>query len=175
MPDQFQSICPPPSPCQETLRQVAEQQFEHWAGMSADCRLPEVLTWFKQLNDGIGHGMLGIEPAQFVMVVVPNYTEPVRVWYRAEKVVLFDVAYPDFLQDKLSALGEPPVRLDYFWRRLLIRKGLWVYPARGLALYVNSDNGALIHLTVFAPTSLEQYQTGFMLSLRTERLPNRDA
>jgi len=159
------------SPCQDALKRFAQQHFEQWTGLPTNCSLVEVLAQFKRLNNGVGYGTLGTEPAQFLMVVVPNYPEPVRVWYRSEQVVLLDVAYPDFLKGKVAALGEPAARLDYYWKRLLIPGGLWVFPSKGLALYVNSANGALIHLTVFSPTTLEQYQQALMLSLRTERLP----
>src|SRR5271166_1633336 len=136
MPDHLQPAQPPQSACQEALGRFAEQHFEHWAGLPTDCSSAEVLARFGQLNDGVGRGMLGSEVAQFMMVLVPAYPEPVRVWYRAEHIVLLDTAYPDFLAGTVVALGEPAVRLDYYWKRLLIPNGQWVYPSRGLALYI---------------------------------------
>jgi len=162
----------PRSHCQQALAIFAERVFSRWQGLPAGCVLADVFAQFERLNEGVGAGTLGEarEEAQFTMLRVPGYAQPVRVWFRGVQVVLLDAEYPEIAPGEIEALGEPAVRLDYTWGRLQLEGGQHVWPDRGLALFVNPDNGALIHLSAFTPTSLEHYAQSLMLGLRTERL-----
>lgn len=168
---------PSRAPCGEALAAFADRAFGRWAGLPPACTLAEVVARFEPVDEGVGRGALGDpgEEAHFAVVRVPSYELPVRVWYRGGTAVLLDAEYPDVAPAELRALPEPAARLDYTWHRLRLAGGQRVWPDRGLALFVNPENGALVHLGVFAPTSLRRYVASLMLSLRTERLPEGDA
>ena len=54
-------------------------------------------------------------------------------------------------------LGEPAVRLDTMLDVLVLAGGELVYPERGLAVRVNPENGLLLGLVGFAPTTVADY------------------
>jgi hypothetical protein len=92
-------------------------------------------------------------------------------------LVLFDGMNPELagpfatLRDDL---GTPAGRLDWERGTLKIRGGEWVYPERGITLFVDPDaaNTAL-HVAVYHVTTLDVYRRTLRPHLGKQLLPKR--
>jgi len=158
--------------CQESLAAFAAADFHGWQGLG-DCSPDEVRALYPQQAPGFALGRLGGRQARYFYVQMPGYEDGVAVWYREERVVLLEVRWPQLaggLDGLLASLGSPPERLDFQWRSLRLRKGLLLYPERGLALFVNPDNQIVLMVTAFAPTTLDDYREGLALELGEVKL-----
>ena len=89
------------------------------------------------------------------------FEEGVRCWLdAAETVVVVEGCLPaadDGTPVPAPDLGEPAVRLDAMLDVVVLRRGELVYPDRGLAVRVNPENGLLLGLVGFAPTTADDY------------------
>jgi hypothetical protein len=162
--------------CTTALRTFANRQFINWAGLPPSCSLEEVTQHFPLLNDGVGLARLGRKKRQFRMLVVQGYDHPVRIWLDGPRVLMLDVQYPTFSSEVpvvLKELGEPEAKLDYDWGTLPIERGEWVYPNRGLTLFMTSNNLSVLHLAVFLRTTMQTYEENFRLHLGKKPFPRR--
>ncbi len=162
-------------PLKEAMDQFISRDFREWQGLPTDGTLTSFRNYFANFTDDIGEAPLGEEFYQFLAVSVDGYAPPVRIWFspQREEVVLLDAAYPELQPDLpslLMALGEPAAKLDTYWGTLPISTGEWVYPRRGLTLFLSKDE-TIFHLAVFVPTSLVYYRDHLRLSLRKRRRP----
>ena len=110
---------------------------------------------------------------------IRGYRESVRVWLDRDLVLLMDADSPTLDSDLpaiLETLGTPEAQLDAYFGTLFLPKCEWVFPARGLTLYVNLEDRSLLRLVVYAATTLSTYRARLQLNLRTHRLPpDRDS
>jgi hypothetical protein len=110
------------------------------------------------------------------MLVVPGYDHPVRIWLDGPQALLLDVQYPTFSSEisvLLKELGEPEAKLDYVWGTLPIDGGEWVYPNRGLTLFMPANHLSVFHLAVFLRTTMQTYEENFGLHLGKKPFPRR--
>jgi len=162
--------------CASALQNFAAHEFMNWTGLPESCSLVEVTQQFPLVNEGYGLTWLGRTKREFRMLVVAGYDHPVRVWSDGPRVLMLDVGYPSLssgIADLLNHLGEPETKSDYDWRTMRIEKGEWVYPDRGLALFLSSDNSSIFHLAVFSRTTMQGYEENFQLDLGERRFPAR--
>ncbi len=161
--------------CDRALELFSQQAFDEWHGLPAECRFADISRKFQLVADARGQSRLGDRQASFAVVTVSGYTEPVRVWLDdADRVVLMDVEYPSMRLapgDLLRVLGEPAAKLDTYWGTIELDAAEWVYPDRGLVLFINPDTNEVLRLGVFPATSLDGYEREFRMNLRQRRLP----
>jgi hypothetical protein len=158
--------------CADALRAFAEHRLANWRGLPA-CTLAEVAAHWTLLDDQAHPGRIGHRSASRTSAQVHTYDEPVDIWFDGEQVFLLLVEYPEFegWPELLKQVGEPVAKLDSYLGTLLIPGSEWVYPERGLTLYVNPENRALLRLAVYAPTTLERYEAELRLSFKVRLLP----
>jgi hypothetical protein len=166
---------PAPSSCADALRAFAEHRFSNWRGLPA-CTLDDVRAQWTLLDEEPHPGKIGETSGTWTAASVPGYDEPVQIWFEGQRVLLLLAEYPEFESwpALLKQLGEPVERLDSHLSTLLIRGSEWIYPERGLTLYVNPENRALLRLAVYPPTTLARYQAELRLSFKRRRLPLGD-
>lgn len=157
--------------CRRALRAFAESSFAGWVGLPRGCTMADVTDAFPLLNQGVGSGHLGRSQrqAEFRMVVAEGYAQPVRAWFDAGSLIMLDAEQPEpgfDLSGLLEKLGPPDALLDFFWDVIEIEKGERVYAARGIVFFVNPGNGRLLRLTVFNPTTLDEYYENLRLEFR---------
>ena len=165
------------SACEAALRRLATRSLASWRGLPPGCTVASVEALFPPRSPGEGVGFLGRSFRRVVYrpVSVEGFSQPVRVWSVDGLVVLMDVAHPELAEPAgslLAALGDPEVRLDLWWDDLLLAAGEWVYPARGLTLLLDPDSQSVLHLAVYAVTSLTAYQDTLRLDMHAEDLPD---
>ena len=164
--------------CESAIRIFAAREFGNWTGLPASCTLEEVTQYLPLLNEGVGLAGLGRIKMQFRMLVVQGYEHPVRVWLDGPRVLMLDVQTPKLSSDVavvLNELGEPEAKLDYVWGTLPIAAGEWVYPKRGLSLFVAQTGVAIFHLAAFSPATLDGYVENYRLNLGKKPFPRPGA
>jgi hypothetical protein len=159
----------------EVMDKFVSRNFRDWPGLPSNGTLTAVRQYFNNDSDDIGEAALGNDFCQYLVVTIPGYGTPVRIWSTNidEKVVLLDAPNPELqpgLSSLLDELGEPAAQLDTYWGTLSIPDGEWVYPERGLALFVSERDEKVFHLAVFQPTTLADYEENLRFSLRKRRM-----
>ena len=165
-----------PAACAEALRVLAAHDFPNWRGLPKGCALADVAAVLTPVSDGRAQVVLGGEIAFFGMYRSPAFVSPLRVWTRDDVVLLIDADARELsgsLPGWLAALGEPAARLDHFTDGIRSKGGEWVYPERGLALFLDGARQALIRFAVFVPTTLDGYTAHVRLEMRPTRVPMR--
>ena len=161
--------------CDRALDLFSQRAFDEWSGLPAECRLGNISRRFQLVAEERAQSRLGDRQATFVVVRVSGYAEPVRVWLDDDdRVVLMDVEYPSTrlaLADLLKVLGEPAGKLDTYWGTIELEAAEWVYPKRGLVLFINPDTNEVLRLGVFPATSTDGYEREYRVNLRQRRLP----
>lgn len=149
--------------CQEALNLFANKEFEQWHGLPSECESSDIFSVFPPLVEDVAVGKLGSEylPTFYKVCVVENYDEPVKVWFKDNAIVKIEAKYPQLSTDEsqaiAKALGQPTAKLDYYFDIMMIPNGEWVYAERGISLFFNADGTSLVNLSVFYPTSLDNY------------------
>ena len=156
---------------QTALDQLMNGDLRQWSGLPSPGPLTIVRQYFANHTNDIGLARLGEASYRFLVI---QHQERLRAWFVPETnyVVLLDMAYPELqpnLSTTLAALGKPKAKLDTYFGTLPIPQGEWIYPERGLVLFLNEAANTIFHLAVMAPTTLTQYQTQLRLSLRKRR------
>jgi hypothetical protein len=65
---------------------------------------------------------------------------------------------PEHFPGLLVKLGEPAAKLDFIFANVELKAGEWVYPERGLTLFMNPENGYLLRVAAYPKTTLEHYR-----------------
>jgi hypothetical protein len=161
--------------CDEALRAFAARRFADWRGLPA-CTLADIRRHFELLDDEPHPGQLGRRAASWTAMTVEGYDEPVQLWFDEQHVLLLLAEYPELPDWPALAkkLGEPAAKLDSHLSTLLIPGSEWVYPGRGISLFVNPENMALLRVAVYAPATLAEYEAGLRLRFKQRRLPDGD-
>jgi hypothetical protein len=171
------TIPPAMNHCQNALAAIRTFDFRGWQGLPADCDWQELTgplptDWTEVYARSLG---TSFRPAHQVDVNLSGYTKP-HLYFVAGKPVLFEamagpilVAWEELLKD----LGEPAARLDWDFGTLPIKASEYVYPARGITLFLNTDKDRALHIALFAPTTLDAYLADLRPSYLKKRLPYR--
>jgi hypothetical protein len=103
-----------------------------------------------------------------------GFPEGLRLWFSAEELILGDARHPELpggLEKLLTALGPPQDRLESYLGTLAVENSEWVYPERGLTVFVNPANRRLLRIAVYQPVGLSEYLEKLRLNLKRVRLP----
>lgn len=160
----------------EVLTALVALELNDWAGLHQDTALDHARQVFDIDEEWCGTGRLGSEGKKTVWYSVSTggFPEGLRLWVSDGDLILVDAPHPGLpgsLDDLLAALGPPQERLDSYLGTLLIEKSEWVYPGRGLTVFVNPANRRLLRIAVYRPVSLSEYRENLRLNLKKVRLP----
>ncbi len=155
--------------CASALKALAELRFEEWIGLPTDCSRDDLAKQFEPTG-GRGTFVLGSKrtSAEFEQLSFPIGTEHLKLWMVDSKVAMVELANPKIqLKELLEKLGEPDAKLEFAWDVLTL-KGEWVWPKRGLTLFVNPENHEPLGVAVYPATTVEAYVEGIQVD-RTVR------
>lgn len=150
--------------CETALDHLSKLDFMSWDGFSAACRDIDLAEHLK------GSSRLGLD-----RTLGANHLMRSReVIVDADKALAFQFALSrhsvedlvvrvDFDHEELAAyyvniFGLPEARLPYKLWGFTHPTGQWVWPARGIVVYVDPQNRTVHHVGVFAPTDLKTYR-----------------
>jgi hypothetical protein len=147
--------------CGDARDRITRAELVRWPGLPSGCRPSELFPELSDDTSGWAVRPLGeeFERAAFAVIDLPGYYRP-TVSVRDGAVVLFDGMNPRLtggLDPLLSDLGDPQARLDYCHGTLPVDRGEWVFPSRGVTLFVNTTGDAALHVALFRPVALQEY------------------
>jgi hypothetical protein len=158
--------------CDDAIRMIRARDFRAWQGLPEDCTPDRLAKGLPRSNPNEGGRQLGDDaievdwwPAQ-----VAGYREPLEVQIAKSIVVRIDGIGPELaggLPAHLQALGEPAGKLPYWDSTKRVPDGEWVWPARGIAIYVGSDPRFVRRVALFRATDLATYQKLLQPNLRS--------
>jgi hypothetical protein len=151
------------TPGDGALRAFARRRLLEWSGLEHGTTPADVARHFAVVAGFEGAAPLGerYEPAEWVGATGAGFPSGIRVWLRDGRVVLLDAEgfEPSGPVDALlDGLGEPAARRDAFLGPIEIPGSEWVYPERGLTLYVNPETRVVDRVLAYAPTTLDAYE-----------------
>lgn len=163
------------SECTSIREMIIQRSFTHWRGFNETCT-PALLLERPPLDfSEAAFWNLGDSRVRsaFIPVVLVGY-DRARVSYQEGRAVLFSAAYPEIagnLKSLLDELSEPAAKLDWHHGLLEMPTGEWVYSSRGITLFLNSSFENLLHIALYAATTLNDYTTRLRPDLQVRKLP----
>jgi hypothetical protein len=149
-------------PVEDVLRAFATADLDGWSGLP-DLTLDVVAAHLPVAADVSGRGRLGSDrrPASWVAIDSHRFELGLRGWVdETDRVLLLEGRHPvsdDNQPLSVPDLGDPDLTLPVRLGRLTLDEAEWVYATRGLAVQVNPDNGLLLGLLAFGPTTATTY------------------
>ena len=145
------------------LRAFVWPDLSQWYGLPP-CTLADIAQVFHVESDGQrGSGTLGEAhcPRSWLTVAGKGFPEGVRVWLDGDQVVGMDTALRCATSDfdaLIGQLGPSENMLDFHFSNALIPGGEWVYPHRGLTLFVEPELHCLLRIAAYPSTNLPRYR-----------------
>lgn len=148
--------------CEHALEAIAGRDFRHWSGFPPDCAYTAFDARFPTVHRHYGSGRLGRtgRVADYRMHPIDGYKLDARVWFVEDAPVLIELYYPllPHAADVLTgSLGEPAARVDYQAEVMPVPRGAWVYPDRGIALFMDRSGRVVMHIGLFPACELDHY------------------
>lgn len=152
--------------CEDAIQMIQNRDFRNWRGLPSGCNWPSAHDersadprewWVRKLR---GH----LDSAWTENVDLAGYYQP-RFTYHRGDLMLFDGRNPELSctsAELLEALGEPAAKLDWDAGTLPLPGMEWVWPERGIALYLGGDADHVSHVALFAATTSEEYKKGHL-------------
>jgi hypothetical protein len=165
----------PTQSCSEAISILQAGNIAGWRGLPKSCTIADLTQYFPRISPGEGRAGLGRREAYFTRVKAESFDSSIRVWLQDTQVLMLDVEALEKsseLSTLLSELGEPATKLDCYLGTLLFKEAEWVYPERGLTLFVDVNSQRLVHIVMFPATTMASYESEFRLNLRVRRLRN---
>jgi len=149
----------PSTPCGAAKRAIESRRFIGWHGLPAGCA-PDAMFGI-QLDDTWGLQPLGssFEKLRSHLVELAGYGRSLA-YARDGAVVMVDAMAPklDGGWPALAAdLGAPEATFDWIFGTIAMPAGERVYARRGLTIYLNPENQAVAYITLYVPTTVDDY------------------
>jgi hypothetical protein len=160
--------------CRDTLRAIGAGDIAAAPALPAGCTVEQAVAALPGLGSADDNpGSLGAGTSVRWRALRSGVAgELLRVWHDQSGIVAVELGRPQprgGLPALKAALGPPPARLDHFSDVVANQGGLWVYPARGLALYLSLAETRLDRAVVFPPTTAEDYATRLAMGQQPPR------
>lgn len=163
----------------EAWTAITARDYRNWKGLPAGLQISEVDAALPRLRDEYGIGKLGntFRPAMFRMHVAEGYPFNLKVWFREERVVLIEMNHPRLShpsQELLKGLGKPEDKLDYHLDVLPVAGGAWIYPKRGITVFLDVGLTEVMRIAVYPSCSRTEYLEQLHPSGQVREQPSRD-
>jgi hypothetical protein len=163
--------------CQQIRQAIETRNFLGWQGLSPECTDRELFPNISSDLTDRPVRMLGndFSPAVFVITELTGYYRPM-VSFRDRQSILFDGMNPELaggFAPLHQDLGEPADRLDWYYGTLPISGGEWVYPSRGITVFLNTTADKALHIALYRSTTLSEYQSKLRPHLQKKQRPLR--
>jgi hypothetical protein len=141
--------------CAEALDQLQRFAFSSWEGLP-ECGLADLPDQaVGSLDRELGSARRMVSTRRAVI----DLDHGVEVTFASDgDVVRIDFDAKRLARDAIEVLGVPDARLSYTLWGFTHPTGQWVWPARGVAVFVDPNNATIDHVALFAPTELATYK-----------------
>lgn len=145
------------------FRSVAELVFFAWRGFPASCSYLDFSSNFAPLTDAYGESRLGRLSLlrRYRMHTPPGQSYSMQVWYENDSLLMVVITFPklaDKTQLLFDSLGEPSEKIDYHIDVGIIENGCWVYPNKGISIFVDTPGASVMKVALYKECSLEHYR-----------------
>ncbi|MBD2198158.1 MULTISPECIES: hypothetical protein [Calothrix] len=163
--------------CESIRQSIETRNFLGWRGLPAECTAQDLFTNIPTDLSDRPVRPLGSDfnQAIFVLLELPGYYRPMAS-FRHNQLIMFDAMNPDLaggFAPLHQDLGEPATRLDWHYGTLSIPTGEWVYPERGITVFLNTTADKALHIAVYQPTTLSEYERNLRPHLQKQVRPLR--
>jgi hypothetical protein len=161
------------------LQIFSRRDFGAWSGLPRATPLADIARLFPLEDDWRGVGRLGsdLKETRYAYITIEGFEQQVRIWLNEDNnIILMDVEYPTLpfsLSSLLDRLGTPDAKLDSYFGMLFLQQSEWIYANRGLTLFINPENSALLRIAVYASSTLDEYVKSLRLNLKIRRMPTK--
>lgn len=178
----------PPSPaqgatvihpkCADAVRIIQARDYRAWRGLPTECTPEMLAAALGRIGTNEGVVWLGTRrrEVRWWPAKVAGYGWPFEVQTARQAVVRLDTARPELvggLAAHLDALGAPAAKLPYHDETVRVADGEWVWPERGIAIYLSEDARDATRLALFPATDLATYRREIQPDLRVIEEPLR--
>lgn len=162
--------------CDKAKQMILDGDFREWKGLPADCDWtawtgPLPTDWEEVMRRPLG---TSFRKGYQLFFELEHYEHP-SLSFADGKPILFESRGPELVafDSLLLALRKPKAKLDWDYGTLPLPKCEYVYPERGITLFMNLEGGSALHIALYAATTLADYQAnlrpGFKKTLRPKR------
>jgi hypothetical protein len=162
--------------CAIALTAFTWPHLEEWPGLAASCPLADVERVLAVPDKPArGSGFLGEDRRTLAWLSASGggFPDSIRVWLDGDQVVLLEAPVlekPKGFDALIGKLGSPAAKLDAIFSNVKMAKSEWVYPDRGLTLFVNPDNQVVLRVAAYRRTTLDDYRKRLRpITLRSTR------
>ena len=164
------------SDCRAALATLEEEGPAFWRGLPPGCTPDELAPAIENLDPSPAMADLGLRKAFHRTGTLVASGAPVQVWTTTDEAEVLMLAFdaPPFLSTGAAArerLGEPEARLDNARGPARLEGSEWVYPARGLVVFVDPDTDDVWRAALFRACTPADYEEEFRVHMLERRLP----
>jgi hypothetical protein len=158
----------------DLLRPITDEDLRGWQGLPSDLAVAHLTSVFPRDSDWTGAAQLGRRhrEASYLWVDIPGPDGKLRIWFVDDRVIMLDLACSGIKVHTSQLAGlfsEVPAALDTWQGTLAMPESELVFPAHGLAAFINRETDVIWHLALFTAVSLETYENDLRLSMKRRR------
>jgi hypothetical protein len=147
--------------CEKAIQNIRDRDLAHWRGLPTSCDWtvltgPLPADWQSVPGRPLGSAF---RDAKMIMLSLEGYSRP-SLSFVNDTAVLFEAMGPELATGDvalITALGEPAARLDWDFGTLPCPESEFVYPERGITLFLRSDRERVLHVALYRATDLDDY------------------
>lgn len=161
--------------CNSALENIESRNFTTWTGLPADCDWTTLVgdlpaNWADTPERSLGSNFLR---GKMLMANIEGYMRASFSFVEGIPV-LFEAKGPELqgsLSDLMENLGSPKAKLDWDFGTLPCPESEYVYPSKGITLFLSTDKTRVFHIGLYASTTLDHYLENIRPQLGKKRLP----
>jgi Tfp pilus assembly major pilin PilA len=161
--------------CNSALEQIKNRDFIAWTGLPANCDWSPLVgdlptDWSEIPQRSLGSNFL---QGKMLMANVEGYMRASFSFIKGTPV-LFEAKGPELqtpVLDLIEEFGLPKAKLDWSFGTLPCPESEYVYPTKGITLFLSTDKTRIFHIALYSATSLDNYLENIRPQLGKNRLP----
>jgi len=161
--------------CTSALENIKNRDFVTWTGLPANCDWTPLVGDFPSAWENIPERSLGSNflRGKILMANLEGYMRASFSFVEGNPV-LFEAKGPELqapVSDLVESLGVPEAKLDWDFGTLPCPESEYIYPSKGITLFLSTDKTRVFHIALYASTTLDNYLENIRPQLGKTRLP----
>ncbi|MEO1451468.1 MAG: hypothetical protein AAFV07_18195 [Bacteroidota bacterium] len=159
--------------CATAKQAILKHGFDAWTGDMESCSWQNIFPGYR-VTDELPRRLIGDDfvATRFIGLPLEGY-HMARLSFEEGRWVMFDGMLTELdsiaTTALLTALGAPAAKLDWYFGTLPMAETEWVYPEKGITLFLRDDLELVLHVALYASMTLEAYEATRRLNLRKRR------
>lgn len=163
--------------CNSALENIKTKNFINWTGLPKGCDWTSLVgdlptDWEQVPERSLGSNFLS---AKILSVNLKGYIRASLSFIKGTPI-LFEAMGPKLpisISELIKELGTPTAKLNWDFGTLPCPDSEYIYPDKGITLFLSSDKTRIFHIGLYASTSLDNYLQNIRPNLGKKRLPIR--